>query len=153
MKKLTKKEVVEHHREMWRWIALETKKQRRKVEKSEYFEAKKIRESKRPYHDNYCCEFIKQQWEQHYDCHYCDNCPINWGIGFDPGYRGLLVPCTVIAYITNEEANKDGYYARWSKEKNPEKAAALAEYIAELPERKESIDGSNQRWYDWQIWR
>lgn len=108
--KLTKEEAIRKHREMWRWIAEETEKQKRIVLELEYFKAMGIEA------DSYCCECGVS----------CNECPILWGgendhcLAGDGPYMAWLL-------ATNHGCN-------WQL------AAELARKIAELPERKVNKD-------------
>ncbi len=112
--KLTKSEAIANHRKMWNWIAEETLKQKRKVEKSEYFKAHGITDI--PLIECYCCEYAKNN---------CLNCPIDWGGEFG-------------ACMSRDTADdRKGLYWLWLLEPDYLTAAELAKKIAELPERKE----------------
>lgn len=131
MRTLTKDEAIRLHREMWRWIAEETEKQGRKVEKREYFKTMGVAEDDEPYLGCYCCEFLSQ-WQRH---NYCKKscaelCPLDWGVGYETGY--IKTDCADVVYALDEEA---GYFRKWYIEQNPKVAAFLARTIAELPEK------------------
>ena len=112
MKTLTKSEAIFHHRKMYHWIADETRKKKRKVTENEYFDQYNISRGGRPLCDSYAC---------HYDMLFgddCTHCPINWGGG---------VGCV----------DNGSPYCEWIDcDKNDwERAAKLADKIAELPEK------------------
>lgn len=114
MKKLTKSEAIFNHRKMWHWMAAETRKQKRKVYKLEYLDFYNISDENKPFGSCYACQYDIQ----------CDNdcthCPINWGDGMGCFTDGSL-------------------YREWlacnENENDWERAAELADKIAELPER------------------
>lgn len=118
MQKLTKSEAIANHRKMWRWIATQTRKQKRKVEKWEYFEHFKIPKEEIPYSLCYCCE---------YDVGYCQKCPVNWGRKFNG------------CCDKDEYSDGQGLFALWRVTADWQKAAHLAEQIAELPEREDVV--------------
>ena len=132
MRTLTKDEAIELHRKMWRWIAEETEKLGRKVYKWEYFKAMGIDENDVPIYDCYCCEFdILERFNRHCTSN-CEECPLDWGAGYETGY--IEVNCLTIEYFY---VQRFGYFRRWVNTKSPEEAAELARIIAELPEKEE----------------
>lgn len=106
---MTKKEAVENHRKMWRWIAEETLKRERKVYKDEYLSLL--------YHiqdingECFCCEYVSQLT---YDA--CSMCPITWPGGSCCG--------------------KNGLYTKFGRARTLKQRAELAHIISELPERE-----------------
>ena len=112
--KLTKSEAIANHRKMWNWIAEETLKQKRKVEKSEYFKAHGITDI--PPNECYCCEYSADKK--------CDDCLIDWGGEFG----GCMSRDTL--------GDRKGLFSLWCVEPNYTKSAELARQIAELPERE-----------------
>lgn len=104
---MTKKEAVENHHKMWRWISEKTFERKRKVWKYEYFEENEID----PHiNDCFCCEYVSQFGKND-----CVKCPINWGDKF----------CM------------DSYYVDWLKwEYCYWYCAYYADVIANLPERE-----------------
>lgn len=114
---ITKSEAIANHRKMWNWIADETLRQERKVEKWEYFKANEITDI--PYGECYCCEYVNNR-----NCADCSDCPIDWG--------GKYGSCTDINILNNEK----GLFSLWCDESDYIKSAELAKRIAELPERK-----------------
>ena len=105
---LSREQAIAEHRKMWDWIVHETDKLKRKVEKSEYFDA--IRIDYIPYNGCYCCEFNDQN-PFHCGC----DCIINWGKGL-----GCM----------------ESYFLKWGSTNNWQKAERLARIIAELPEMR-----------------
>lgn len=74
---MTKQEAIANHRKMWRWIAKQTRMQKRIIDKVEYFREFKLESVMS---QCYCCEYAK--------CH-CQECPIEWrGIGCSDGEYG-----------------------------------------------------------------
>ena len=69
-------------RRMWQWIAEETRRQKRYVEKFEYFYAFDISKGERPYCDCYACEEGRQRARdngRNSSSKECGYCPIDWG--------------------------------------------------------------------------
>ena len=133
MRTLTKDEAIEQHRKLWRWIADETKKQGRIVDKNEYFEAMGIDEKDIPFNDCYCCEFDIQARDVESFCGHCEKCPLDWGAGYEPGY--IFALCSEIKYTSN--SIEAGYFEQWQDTRSFKVAAFLARIIAELPEKEE----------------
>ncbi len=133
MKTLTKDEAIRLHRKLWSWIAEETEKQGRKVEKREYFKTMGVAEEDIPLDECYCCEFVSQLRQRKYKGYCLELCPLDWGAENDMGYKRVydsIYPDTCkIGY---------GYFRQWLNTKSPEEAAELARIIAELPEKEES---------------
>ena len=112
MKTLTKSEAISNHRKLYHWIATETRKQKRKVHKSEYFDFYNVPDTDIPQNYCYCCEYDEQQLSGA-----CFHCPIDWG---------------------NEKCGVAGsLFKQWHacNDKDWKRAADLADKIAELPER------------------
>lgn len=109
--KITKAEAILNHRKLWRWIAKQTRKLKRKVEQSEYFDHYNISYKYRPFCDSYACHYDTQFGDD------CTHCPINWGDG----------TCGTIGLPLSEWIDCDP--DDW------ERAAELADKIAELPEK------------------
>lgn len=105
---LTRKQAIAEHRKMWNWISDETYKQKRKVEKNEYFSEMGIHNT--PLAKCYCCEFSERNYGYCGEC-----CIINWGNG---------VGCQL------------SYYKLWIGTLDWEEAYKLAHIIANLPERE-----------------
>lgn len=107
--KLTKKLAVALHRRLWHWIADETEKQQRVVEKQEYplFKRRLI------LNRCWCCEYARSD---------CEKCPIIWHIKKDK------CQCELAQYAEWADA---------VDAKDWREAARLARIIADLPERKE----------------
>ena len=125
MKKITKEQVIINHRKMWCWIAEWTRLLKRKVRRIEYFDDIPVREY--PRYGCYCCEFVYQFFNDDD----CSLCPIEWGKGRK---------CEEYGTLFNEWIN--------CNDSNWERAAELADMIAELPERKdieENIKENNEK--------
>ena len=106
--RLTREQAIAGHHKMWNWIADETEKLKRKVEKEEYFREIGIYDI--PCMECYCCEF------SNHNMFSCDeHCIIDWGDG-----NGCM----------------DSYYKEWFHAIDWKEAARLAKIIANLPERK-----------------
>lgn len=105
---LTRERAIAEHRKMWNWIADETEKLKRKVEKSDYFNAMGIDDI--PDNECYCCEFNV------YHPDYCDeHCIIDWGC---------------------DKWCLNSYFKKWLFTYDWQEAARLARIIANLPERR-----------------
>lgn len=110
--KLTREQAISEHRKMWNWIADETDRLKRRVEKEEYFREMGILDI--PHMECYCCEF------ERYNPNCCEeHCIIDWGKG---------IGCA------------DSYYIKWIFIDGWQQSARLARIIANLPERKENAD-------------
>ena len=101
-------------REMWSWIAEETRRQKRHVKKFEYFYAFDISKGERPYCGCYACEEGRQRTRDNgrdggMGCSYC---PIDWG----------KCDCTREGALYNE----------WEHARSYEEAAKFAEKIAQM---------------------
>lgn len=122
---LTREQAVAEHRNLWRWIANETRSRKRRVEKYEYFKNFEIPKWEIPRNSCYCCEYSFQLYIfQFHSLNCCENCPIDWG------YSAKNNMCC------DDTWNFDGIYFAWCYEEDWQKAADLAERIANLPERK-----------------
>ena len=117
VEKLTKADAIYHHRKMWHWIAKWTRKLKRKVYKWEYFDFYNLNKI---YINCYCCEYDNQFYVSD-DYAICAHCPIDWG------------------NAENRCEIGDSFYNQWlcCAENDWERAAELADMIAELPERRE----------------
>lgn len=120
--KLTREQAVAEHRKMWRWIADETRSKKRKAEKYEYFKKFAIVERKIPYNKCYCCEYAIQ----FSIFNECRKCPIDWGSS-----ANAVMCCDIKRF-----GDRKGLYPTWCNERDWQKAADLAERIANLPERR-----------------
>jgi hypothetical protein len=105
---MTKKEAVEHHRKMWRWIAEDTVIRKDKVFKSEYLTTT---DSNYLLNDCFCCEYVSQFTNDN-----CIICPIVWPGGSCCGKTGL--------------------YTKFVNAKSLKQRAEIARIISELPERE-----------------
>lgn len=112
---MTFDETVAEHRKMWNWIADETLRLKRVVNKSEYFFSIGLRRNDWPVCKCFCCEYTSM-------C--CDHCPLEWH-GSD---KTISQTCFI-----------GGEYSRWRlacEVGDWEKASDLARQIANLPERE-----------------
>lgn len=62
---MTREEAIKKHRELWHWIADESRRQKRTVFKNENPDVRR----ERPFNDCWMCEYAND----------CDTCPIKWG--------------------------------------------------------------------------
>lgn len=111
--KLTKAEAIANHRKMWNWIADETLRRKKFVDKDDYFETLGI--TSIPRLKCYCCD---------YDYNFinmsrCEHCPIDWNSG------SFVLQCM-----------NNVFFLWMSNLYNYKEAAKLARQIANLPERK-----------------
>lgn len=109
---MTKKEAVENHRKMWRWIAEETLLREAKVHKKDYFEHFKI--ASIPFRMCYLCDYVNKLNIKFFKCR---KCPVNWG---------KWKTCY---------ADHSLYY-KWYKTDDYELCAKYAKEISELEERE-----------------
>lgn len=115
---LTIEETQRRHKELWLWIAKETKRRKRKVYKYELlFECMS---SYVPYNSCWCCEFERAVSGLLDIISGCSNlCPIEeWG----ENAKGCMY--------------RNSLYELWRREKDWQKAAEIAEQIANLPFKK-----------------
>lgn len=132
MTKMTRKEATSKHRKMWRWIARETKKRKRVVDKRDYFDEMKIPDDEIPINQCYCCHYavgwlnklgLDKDLRRMHDQR-CRYCLVHWGTegaGLDCYCMGRGLFCTWLRAV---ETN------------NWEIAAVAARQIAGLPERE-----------------
>ena len=119
---LKKERAVTLHRRMWRWIGLKTLKEKRCVEKYDWFDKFGLEII---CVECYCCEYVTQFSALHCDANMprCRFCPIDWG-----GTTCLH--------------SAQGVFGRWNCARikgNWQEAGKLALQIAELPERNDYI--------------
>ena len=108
---LTLKEAVDKHRQLWNWIADETK----KIKKPASKHANPMVQEDHPDNDCYMCEYVGKSS--------CENCPLQWG----NKQQGCC-------------DNHSSPYYRWVREKNLmtfSDASNLARQIANLPLKPE----------------
>ena len=113
---LTRERAITLHRRMWRWIGLKTLREKRCVEKHEWFNKFELEWIKSLC---YCCEYAQQIADN--SSLSCKACPVDWGVR----------TCT---------APGRGLYDLWCdavKDRDWQEAGKLALQIAELPEREE----------------
>lgn len=124
--KLTRKEAIENHRKMWKWIAEKSLERKEKVQKDDYFaENGKIDWRSVPDLQCYCCHFTKQNELR---ALVCDKCPLMWGDNAADNCIDIYVNGILFEY--------KGTWSKWVREKDYEKAAEYALQIANLPERR-----------------
>ena len=106
---MTKQEALENHRHMWRWIAEQTRIEKRFICEEDYFKAfKKVH--KPLLLNRYGCEYIVNNAIQS-----CEDCIVKWN-----DYSCM---------------NPHSEYLEWLYSKTWEEATYWAKIIAELPER------------------
>lgn len=133
MNKLTKQQAIAEHRKIWRWIAEQTEKQKRVVDKIEYlrqFKPPKIKYRYYPSNLCFCCEYGEDTLiELGYELNtknMCKLCPIDWG----SSYQKLM--------CVNKTDGSKNIYELWANlsDEDWQQATKLAKQIAELPERE-----------------
>lgn len=108
-------------RRMWRWIAEETRRQKRRVEKFEYFNAFDISKDERPYCECYACkEGIQRARDDGYDVDHagpiaCCYCPIDWNNGKKCVEGGTFCTSTgdMLAHTRTRQSLRSEYL-RWN---------------------------------------
>ncbi|MFR2774759.1 MAG: hypothetical protein ACLTBR_02895 [Anaerostipes sp.] len=118
MEKLTREEAIELHRKMWNWIADETEKTGRFIQKDDYF----LATHNIPAHFCYCCEYAIQQNNGEFIGR-CKYCPLDW--------RNRLNEYMCQNNVTVRD--HQGLYGRWTFEKDIQERSRLARQIANLP--------------------
>lgn len=125
--KLTRKEAIENHRKMWKWIAEKSLERKEKVHKEAYFEENdRIDWRSVPDLHCYCCHFTKQNNEDRRLV--CNACPLMWG-------DNVADTCIDI-YRNGVFFEYKGIWSKWTNEHDYVKAAEYALQIANLPERR-----------------
>lgn len=107
---LTKEEAIRRHRMMWNWIADESIRQKRRVERREAFEHFGWGVTKT---DFWCCEYVAANNKK------CSDCPIAWPKG---------ARCAI---------NDNTPYIKWCFSLGYNDCAKYAKQIEELPERED----------------
>lgn len=114
---MTKREAVENHRKMWRWIAEKTIERKRKVCEHEYFEENELYP---PINDCFCCEYTSQFKGG------CVKCPINWDntycmnsyyldwLDCEYSYWHCAYYAYLIAYLTERETEDFDIVEKWN---------------------------------------
>lgn len=134
LKNITKRQAIEEHRKMWNWIADETKKQKKCIDKIDYIMHAQLDRLKdyqllQTREHCFCCvynrnEYNKKSNPEKFDC---TNCPIDW----NSKTKSYMCEHTDID-------NWDGLYSKWSEawDNNDYRAASeIARKIANLPEK------------------
>lgn len=119
MEGLTKEKTIELHRKLWNYIADESEKQGRIIEKIDAFDH--FGWDKYISFYCWCCEYDDQHNQD------CSSCPIKW-----PGGR-----CTMpeSPYTIYRNCNYDFLFWHDKNKENVEKAVKAAREIANLPEK------------------
>lgn len=113
---LTFDEAIENHRKMWNWVADETEKRQRIVEKRDYFKENEITED--VFERCFCCEYGGQRAKRYEGTAKCYYCPINW--------------------LYDDCEDEKSYYMLWYHCEDWRKTANYARKIANLPVREEA---------------
>lgn len=107
------------HREMWHWIAEETRKQKRKVRKYEYFQQNR----NIPVNECFACAEAMSRWTKtHNGDTSCQYCPLKWGTE----EYGTLDFCIYDDALFNQWMKIGAGLSDWQV------AADLADRIAEM---------------------
>ena len=125
---LTLEETIENHRKLWNWIADETERKKRKVQKEEYFTDDRICEPVA--FGCFCCHYTIDPDDTLKYVH-CQKCPLDWNV------EKIQYACE----------SHDALYSVWSK-LDPwkwETAAKLAREIANLPLKAEYQEQLNEK--------
>lgn len=124
MSVLTIEETKKRHKELWMWIAEETRRRKKKVRGNEYFLFHQEYEA--PIFSCWCCEFCSRISDILYGWCNCDLCPVDkWG--------DLIEGSVLCGYPCME---KGAIHLSFMEEKDWQKAAEIAEQIANLPFKK-----------------
>lgn len=127
----TAEDVIFYHREMWKWIADESLKLKRKVGKSEYFDVMGILYE--PENRCYLCEY-----DLHHGKSMCDACLVDWKHRGDVHSYEWDSICHRDMCMHKYDYDYMNIYARWYHVNYDYKEAAkLAYIIANLPIRKD----------------
>lgn len=121
---MRREEAIQNFRDMWEWMAKQTEELKRKVTKSEYFQAHNFDILEIPMHLCFLCEYANDEYFLHGgDCE-CDYCPIDFETGECMGY--------------NREKKRWYIYSEWyyCPKEDWQKAARLCREIARLPEKE-----------------
>lgn len=115
---LTLEETQRRHKELWTWLAKETRKRKGNVEKNEFFDISKANEL--PIHSCWCCEFAREAKTllKNHEHYRCTLCPLK------------------DKEICEESFCKCRAFNDWLLCTDWQKAADLAEQIANLPFKK-----------------
>lgn len=114
---MTKQEAIKEFKKQYNWMADETEKRERIVEKKEYFKENGLKEV---CNHCYCCEYV----DQFSSGEPCKNCPIDWGV------------------ISGEAQCVDGLYGvfYYLRHGDWQTASKIAREIANLPENPNAKD-------------
>lgn len=128
----TAEDVIFYHREMWKWIADESLKLKRKVCKSEYFDAMGILYE--PENRCYLCEY-----DLHHGKSMCDACLVDWKYRGDVSSLNYESTCHVNMCMHKYDYDYMNVYGYWLQvpDYDYNTAAELAYIIANLPIRKD----------------
>ena len=107
---MTREEAIKKHRELWHWIADETRRNCRLVFKHENPDVAK----EKPYNDCWLCEYAICHKTTNFN--HCTRCPIDWGVMTCMRKGSPYRELTLGNFLYKEYAN-------------------LADRIAELPEK------------------
>lgn len=123
---LTKKQAIKKAKMMWNWISNETLKEKRVVNKNEYFQKNNIK--KIPINECYLCEYIRK-FEIIGPGYGCEKCPLKFTNIYNLHNSELFIfPCV----------REDSPYYKWLNLdyiRDYELASQYAKEIAELPEK------------------
>lgn len=128
----TAEDIIFHHRKLWNWIANESLKLKRKVDKSEYFDAMGIVHE--PENRCYLCEY-----DLHHGISMCDYCLVDWKYCGDVSSYDYKSECYTNMCIHKYDYDYMNVYGYWCQvpDYDYNTAAKLAYIIANLPIRKD----------------
>lgn len=118
---LTRKEAIEKHREMWRWLAKEMESKGIILRKIDYFDAMGTPDADIPRAYCFVCDYADSLTEE--DENTCMNCPILWDCHEDCRNSCLSYNSSYV-----------GYCEAWKMD-NLQLAISTAKKISELPEK------------------
>lgn len=131
--KLTREQAIAEFRKMWNWIADETERRNRVVEKIEYFEENGLEEV---VNDCFLCEYDAQCDANYPACYFC---PIYFGkMKEEDDYERACIDAEWSPYDSWQIRKENCAFDRVTP--LAEKYGALAKYareVANLPEREE----------------
>lgn len=125
--KLTFDEAIENHRKMWNWIADETEKRKRCIEKLDYFDENNIEYC---HSLCFCCQYAKdnsdvvKEGKGKKDCRLC---PVDWGTIAEEYDKSQCYQHDTLYDSRCKSLSQDDWQS----------AAKYAREIANLPSREE----------------
>lgn len=139
MKNLTKEEAIRRHRLMWNWMADETEKTEKFINKHDAFKhfGWNLYDAMS---SCWCCTYAKNLWLKdkiNKEKYFCDFCPLDWSNGRKEIAKAACRVITTCAGFSHPGLYEEWYVATVNQEVTPAEASRLARIIANLPEKKE----------------